>query len=147
MNTVTNRLKAVSLLFLTLLWTSPLFSQLSKSEVPKVILVQDKENIPRQMQFVGDKLIVKTDPTLKSGTQYTVEYQVVWKGKKFNLMSINEISTSIDEEGALVTTTTKNADIFGYSYLKNWELRVDSNGKYTLSSKDNSDYQWVFIPQ
>ncbi len=129
-------------LFLLLL---PMIStaQLSRSQVPKA-LVETKSNTPNHMEFKGDKLIVKTDPGKMSGQQYMVEYKITWNGNKFNLVSLKEVATEIDENGEEIITTAKNADFFGYSYLKNWSFTKDANGNYVLTSASTRDYRWIY---
>lgn len=120
------------------------YAQLSKSEIPKQVLVETKPNTPRHMEFSGDKLTIHTDPSKTTGKQYMVEYSVKWNGKKFNLTSIQEISTSINDKGEEVTTTAKKSDFFGYSYLKNWSLTKNEEGNFILASDVTADYEWIF---
>ena len=119
-------------------------AQLTKSQVPNGVLTETKENTPRQMEFNGDKLTLQTDPSKSTGKQYMVEYKITWKGTKFDLKSIQEVSTSINAQGEKETKTVKNSDFFGYSYLKNWSLTTDADGNFILASSAKDDYRWVF---
>ncbi len=142
---INNFFRFIFLLSLTFFMSENAVSQLSKSQLPKTILIEKKDNTPSQLEFKGDKMIMQTDPNKSTGTQYTVEYKMEWNGNKFNLISIVEISSMINDAGEKITTTYKKTDFFGYSYLKNWSLTLDENGNYTLASSDNIDYQWVFV--